>query len=66
MGILLMGHRELPRSAMLVILAIEGINSMGDHGKPPAPNPPPQQPSPRDSDSQHPDVSKPGGGTHRK
>ncbi|GCD44238.1 hypothetical protein GKJPGBOP_03930 [Streptomyces paromomycinus] len=38
---------------------------MGSHGKPPPPNPRPQQPSPRDSDGQHPDVSKPGGGKHR-
>lgn len=39
---------------------------MGAHGKPPTPNPQPKQPSPRDSDGQHPDVSRPGGGTHRK
>ncbi|MFE7122297.1 hypothetical protein ACFU99_43405 [Streptomyces sp. NPDC057654] len=39
---------------------------MARHGDKPAPIPTPKEPSPRDKDSQHPDVSRPGGGDHRK
>lgn len=41
-------------------------HNVGSHSKPPAPNPEPKKPSPRDADGQHPDVSKPGSGTHKK
>ncbi|MEV6553911.1 hypothetical protein AB0M57_35230 [Streptomyces sp. NPDC051597] len=39
---------------------------MARHGSNPPSNPTPQEPSPRDKDGQHPDVSKPGDGDHRK